>query len=231
MSTRHQAGSERPTARNVGSDVYATVEDLRAEGVTAAQATDERLAALIDEASRTIDRITGWFFSPRLQTYRLDGRGAPSIEPPAPPIRIDRLAVGGTELSLDTSGLVILGAPCQPGFDGPRITLRHGRFPRGRGNVEVEGLFGYTEDDGSPHGRTPLAIRRACMLLVLRALPPLADGDAAGDARNRWRLVEERTRDQSYRLDSDRRPGDLTGDPEIDALLGRYRRPPAMGGA
>jgi len=211
---------------------YCEVADLRAEGVTEAQATDERLAALIDEASRTIDRITGWFFEPRLRIFRIDGRGAPSIEPPAPPIRLDRLAIGGSELSLEPDDLVVVGAPIQPGFDGPRLTLRHGRrFPTGRGNVEAEGLWGYTEDDGSPNGRTPLEIRRACMLLVLRALPPLGDADAAGDARNRWRIIEERTRDQSYRLDHVAQPGPFTGDPEIDGILARYRRPAGMGAA
>src|SRR5438093_2937915 len=36
-----------------------------------AQATDDRLLALIDEATRSIDRATGWFFAPRLLTVRL----------------------------------------------------------------------------------------------------------------------------------------------------------------
>lgn len=209
---------------------YCDVADLRAEGVTADQATDERLAALIDEASRTIDRLTGWFFSPRLRAYRLNGRGTPSIEPPAPPIRIDVLAIDDAELSTDPKDLVVVRAPVQPAFEGPRITLRHGRrFPRGQGNVTVEGLFGYTEDDGSPQGRIPLEIRRACMMLVLRGLPPLGDADGSADARNRWRILEERTRDQSYKLDREARPVPLTGDPDVDALLARYRRPPAMG--
>ncbi len=212
--------------------MYATVVDLRAEGVTEAQASDDRLLALIDEAGRLIDRVTGWFFEPRSMTFILDGRGAPSIEPPAPSIRLDRLAIGGSDVSLDPDDLLVVGAPIQPGFDGPRLTLRHGRrFPRGRGNVEAEGLWGYTEDDGSPNGRTPLEIRRACMLLVLRALPPLGDADAVGDARNRWRIIEERTRDQSYRLDRVAQPGPFTGDPEIDGILARYRRPAGMGAA
>ena len=209
---------------------YCEVADLRAEGVTEAKASDDRLAALIDEASRSIERATGWFFEPRLQTYRLDGRGAPSIEPPVPPIRIDRMAIGGSDVSLGSGDLVVEGAPVHPGFAGPCLTLLRGRrFPRGRGNVEVEGLWGYTEDDGSPIGRTPLEIRRACMLLVLRSLPQLGDADTAGDARNRWRIIEERTRDQSYKLDRAGQAGPFTGDPEIDGILLRYRRPPAMG--
>jgi len=212
--------------------MYATVADLRAEGVTVAMASDDRLASLIEEAGSTIDRITGWFFEPRAQTFALDGRGNPSIEPPVPPIRLDRLAVGGTDLSLSVDDLLVVGAPVQPSFDAPRLTLRGCRtFPCGRGNVTAEGLWGFTEPDGTPEGRTPLEIRRACMLLVLRSLPLLADDDSSGEARSRWRIIEERTRDQSYRLDPDSRTASFTGDPEVDSILARYRRPCGLGAA
>lgn len=211
--------------------MYATVADLRAEGVTVAMAADDRLASLIEEAGRTIDRITGWFFEPRAQTLALDGRGHPTIEPPVPPIRLDRLAVGDTDLSLSPDDLVVVGSPVNPGFDAPRLTLRRCRsFPRGRGNVTAEGLWGFTEPDGTAEGRTPLEIRRACMLLVLRLLHPLA-GEASTDARNRWRILEERTRDQSYRLDGVKETGPFTGDPELDGVLLRYRRPAGTGAA
>ncbi|HHH27239.1 MAG TPA: hypothetical protein ENK57_02665 [Polyangiaceae bacterium] len=210
--------------------MYATVADLRGEGVTEAQASDDRLLMLIDEASRLIDSVTGWFFEPRSMTFVLDGRGVPSVEPPVPPITLDRLAVNGSDISVAADDVLVVGAPIQAGFDGPRLTLRHGRrFPPGRGNVEAGGLWGYTEDDGSSSGRTPIEIRRACMLLVLRGMPSLADADAAGDARNRWRIIEERTRDQSYKLDRVQQSVVFTGDPEIDAILARYRRPAAMG--
>jgi hypothetical protein len=212
--------------------VYATVDNLRDEGVTVAQASDDRLTVLIDEASSFIDQATGWFFEPRALVYRLDGRDAPSIEPPAPPIRVDRLAIEDTVLSTDPEDLVIVGAPVQPGFDGPRLTLRHGRvFPRGQGNVEAEGLWGYTEPDGTAEGRIPLAIRRACILIVLRWMAPLGDEDASGDARNRWRIIEERTRDQSYKLDRLQQSGAFTSDPEIDRILCRYQKPIGLGAA
>lgn len=184
--------------------MYASVADLRAEGVTAAEASDARLELLLDEATHLIDRVTGWFFEPRQLTLRLSGRGAPSIELPVP-----------------------------PGFDGPRFTRRHGRtFPRGHGNVVAEGLWGFTEDDGTPTGRTPLAIRRAAMLLVLRSMAPLAD-DTSFEARSRFRIIEERTRDQSYRLDPARSTAaaNLTGDPEVDTLLAPYVRPTPIGAA
>jgi hypothetical protein len=210
--------------------VYATVTDLRAEGVTDAQASDGRLLALIDEASRLIDRLTGWFFEPRDASYRLDGRGASSIAPPAPPIRLDVLTVDGFALPIGSDNLVIVGAPVRPDFDAPRVSLRHGRvFPKGIGNIEIEGRWGYTEDDGTTEGRTPLEIRRACILLVMSRLPLLGDTESVEDARNRWRIVEERTRDQSYKLDKPGTTTTLTGDPEVDEILLRYRRPMGLG--
>ena len=212
--------------------MYASIADLRAEGVTAAEASDARLELLLEEASRLIDRVTGWFFEPRLLTLRLSGRGGPSIELPVPPIRVDTLMLGSAELSLDPSELLIVGAPVQPDFDAPRFTRRHGRtFPRGHGNVVAEGLWGFTEPDGTPEGRTPLAVRRATMLLVLRNLAPLAN-DAAFEARSRWRIIEERTRDQSYKLDPAKAAATaLTGDPDVDALLLPYVRPTPLGAA
>lgn len=225
--------------------MYASVAEVRAEGVPPAAATDARLAALIDEATRTIDKVTRQFFEPRRATLRLDGRGTPTIELPVPPIELTRLSVDYERMQpfpfvgaapfgfgLDRSVLLVVGAPIGPGYDGARLTLRHGLvFPRGYGNVIAEGRWGYTEDDGTPEGRTPLAVKRACILLVLRGLHPLAD-DAAFEARSRWRIIEERTRDQSYRLDSNRGGGlSLTGDPEVDALLVPYVRTSPVGAA
>jgi len=211
--------------------VYASVADLRDESVSVAQASDARLLALIDEAGRAIDSFTGWFFEPRTLTLRLDGRGTPSIEPPVPPIELTQLTVGGSDVSFAPDDLVVVGAPVQPGFDGPRLTRTRGRvFPKAAGNIEGAGTWGYTEDDGTAQGRTPAEIRRACMLLVLRWLSPLGTDDA--EARNRWRIIEERTRDQSYKLDRVGGGGStFTGDPDIDGIVARYRRPPGLGAA
>jgi len=211
--------------------VYASVEDLRAEGVTAAMASDARLLSLLVEAGALLDRVTGWFFEPRQKTFRLDGRGAPTLELLVPPLQLDEVRIFGATISMHPDDLVIVGTPVELGFDAPRLTLRRAVFPRGAGNVEASGVWGYTEPDGTPLGRTPLAIRRAAMLLVLRQLPKLTDADSAA-ARSAWRLLEERTRDQSYRLAARRDAGVvLTGDPEVDELIARYRRPAGLGAA
>lgn len=212
--------------------MYASVADLRSEGVTVASASDERIAGLLAEASAFVDHVTGWFFEPRQMVLRMDGRGAPSIEPPYPPIRLDELLVGGIAASVDPDSTSVRGAPVAPGFDAPRITLLWGCvFPKGRENVVASGLWGYTEPDGSVTGQTPPAIRRAVTMLVLRWLP-LLGGTEAASAKSQWRVIEERTRDQSYRL----APAPVvsaafSGDPEIDLLLARYRKPIGLGAA
>ncbi len=225
--------------------MYATVADLRAEGVTPAMASDERLASLIVEACAFIDHALGWFFEPRRMVVRMDGRGSPTIEPSYPPIALDSLYCGHTPISLDPEDLEIVGAPIAAGFDAPRITilrsnglephvrvLLHGCvFHQGRGNVVASGVWGYTEPDGTPMGRTPMAIRRAAMLLAMRYLSALGGGSGAPGV-SQWRVIEERTRDQSYRLSQLAHVGPVfTGDPELDWLLVRFRRPAGLGAA
>jgi hypothetical protein len=209
---------------------YATLEDLRLEGFSAEEMPDDRAQQVLADASAIIDSVTGQFFEPRPLTLVLEGRGARSLWLPFPVIRVDELVVDGEPCPGDLRDLVVLGAPVVPGTDGPRITRLRGEF-RLRAPVAVTGLWGYTEPNGTAFGRTPLAIRRACLLLVTKLAPPLAD-DASLEARQRAQVIEERTRDQSFKLanPSERVPF-LIGDVEIDALLWPYVRRPAMGAA
>jgi hypothetical protein len=211
--------------------MYAAVRDMREEGVTEAQASDARLAALLAEASETIDHITGWVFEPQEWTLRLDGTGRPSLVPPVVPIALTELWIGSTLLRPEEYRVV--GAPVMPGFIAPRIEVMRAIFPYGQGNVLAVGTWGYTEPDGTPLGRTPWAIRRACMLLVMRLLPKVSDQEALQETRDRWRLVELRTRDQAVKFGSDRAASARvqSGDPEVDMLLIRYLRPIQLGAA
>lgn len=110
------------------------------------------------------------------------------------------------------------------------------RFPIGVQNIEVEGVFGYTDYDGTPLGKTPDLISYAAMLMVIRQLPLLAADEDRFDIRNRNRITKFKTRDQevSYAAPSAVRPahqagGMFTGDPEIDNILASFMRPPALG--
>ena len=65
-----------------------------------------------------------------------------------------------------------------------------------------------------------LAQDDAVVELVLRELPKMASQrDAREDARWRWRMLSERTRDQSYQLAALSQTGGFTGDPEIDGVI------------
>lgn len=228
---------------------YALVSDLRSEGITAAQASDARLQTLIALASRYVERMTGRFFEPRPQELRLDGTGGRALLLGQPIVGIERVAIDSNpfspaDLPIDVSVFRVYNRHLSQGLllpddrDNPKLELFHreSRFgnlvwPKGQQNVTVQGVFGYTEPDGSPTGRTPELIRRAAALLVMRELPLLGNVDAREDAQRRYRLTSERTRDQSYTLEALRVQGAFTGDPEIDNILQAFQRPSDFGAA
>lgn len=118
----------------------------------------------------------------------------------------------------------IFGRQRSASIDSPLfgVPFRDLFFPAGVQNVNVTGLWGYTDWDGSPCGATPYMIRHACKLIVQREWRKLTDD--LRDDRKRYRLTSERTRDQSYNLDKVTE-GPFTGDREIDDILLRFHRP------
>lgn len=208
--------------------MYLSVEDIRSEGVTTTQATDERVHGALVTATAMIDKLCGWFFEPRDMGFSVSGQGTPVVELPVPPIRLTQIRIGARDLSPEH--FHVIGAPIpHPAFLTPKLICRNGYFPREADNVYAFGRWGYTvPSPNHPDGATPPEIRRAALLLVRRLLPLVGSDEAA--ACNDWRLVEERTRDQSYRMQP-REDGPLTGDPEVDSILLRYRRPMALGAA
>jgi len=239
-----------------GQLAYCPIQDLRDEGFTTQQVSDARLARLIELASRYIDSVTERFFEPRQQILEVDGRGTPDLLLGEPIIAVEAVeildqGIGGVPVTgvADPSSYRVynrhltqrLGKPDDR--DNPKISfLRDGVeprpllsrgffFPRGVQNIRVTGVFGYTEADGSPSGRTPLLIREVCKRLVVRDLPLLSDTGRREDAQRRWRLIQEKTRDQSYRLDKLVLTGAFTGDPEIDNVLVQFKRPADLGAA
>jgi hypothetical protein len=209
--------------------MYATLQDMRDEGVTLEEARDGRVIAALLEATEAIDKACGWFFEPRDLGFALSGRDSPILELPVPPIRVNNVRVGTQECTAEEFAKV--GAPVVgPQFYAPKLIRRSGFFPKGTDNVWVFGRWGYTVPSATnSDGATPLEIRRAALMLARRYLPTLGS-DEAVQRSTHWRVVEERTRDQSYRLEA-RGDGPLTGDPEVDAILLAYRRPMGLGAA
>jgi len=195
-------------------------------------ASDERLAALIEEASREIDSLTRWWFYGRELTLRLDGIDNYRLYTPAPILRLDTITVD--EETYDVDDMVMIEpAPRTgtrfddlPGFRWDPDNTDAIRWPRGHQNIVITGLFGYTEADGTEFGRVPLAIKRACIMLVAMKRTAIATalGGGAGAAGS-GQLISIRTKTQSaswaQRPSSD---APFTGNAEIDLIIKRYRR-------
>ena len=225
--------------------------------------TDTELQDLITEQSRMIDLYTGRFFEPRSMVLALDGTGRRGMLLGHPIISISAIRLisedftMASDLDIDLDDVRIYNRHLSMGLldpddrENPRIEFQHfdrrteslggdigsiffpSRWPNGTQNVEVTGIFGYTDKDGSPTGQTPTPIKTACCLMVIRNLLSPLDPEYF-DQQNNWRLTELRTRDQTIKWAA---PGNLgyqgvgafTGDPRIDTVLAQYVRPPSLG--
>ena len=201
--------------------MYCTPDDIRRE-CTERQLVnidDDRLTELCRTASKYVDIMTGQWFEPRLHTVKLDGNGGVTLPLPFFLIRADSVYCDGIELSSYT-----LYNRMYPDDDRnyPRIK-RKGPWRRGNLNVEVTGLWGYVDEDGSGGYMTPALIKKAVIRLVIMNLPLLGDVSAQEDKNTRNMIVSETTDGHSYTLD--RSIGQLaqqrrvTGDPEIDQII------------
>lgn len=133
-------------------EAYATIADLRAEGVDEASVPDGRALDLLKLASRTIDRMTGQWFFPRRIAERRNGDGSAFLHLPSliPILEVERIRIGDESLVPDAFAV------------RERYVERIGaRFPTGVANVELAGVFGWLE-------------RRAPFVTVL--VEPLAPG-------------------------------------------------------
>lgn len=229
--------------------------DLRDEGLTTTDATDQRLVNVIALSTKMIEQYTGRFFEPRAQTLKVDGGGGHALQLHHPIISVTRVEllscfdalltqILDTDLRVYnrhlTHGLVAPDDRNNPKIEMVALTtmwpasatpvIRPWSWPNSPLNVNVVGVFGYTDPDGSTVGATPLLIRHACKLLVMREFPTLTAFDDREDRRDRWRLTSERTRDQARGM-ATRKGNGLTGDAEVDFLLDGYRRPPMFGAA
>ncbi len=202
---------------------YCTIEDLRSEGFTEEDFTDEALALLIEQSGKLIDKITGQFFEPRTMTIRLDGRGGQNLLLPLFLIGDEIIKVDNEVLNQDE---YILYNRFYPDDDRhyPKI-YRAKKWPAGKLNIEITGNFGYVEEDLS----TPKDIKRAAMKLAVSYFPLLSDKTAQEEKALQGLVISETTDGHSYSLSAEAltniQSGALTGDSEVDAILRTYTRP------
>ena len=156
---------------------YCTVDDLRDEGITTSMLSDSRATALIERASRYIEKVTGQWFEPRSRHFIVNADGSRVVYLGAPIIQIDAIKlVSGrgdeyTEWEYDLEQILVFNRHLTQGllnpddrlcprieFQGPMGVYYPGWetiFPEGRQVVRIEGVFGYTDlPDGVDPGET-----------------------------------------------------------------------------
>lgn len=240
-------------------DNYCDVSDVRDEGFTDPPFTDVRINILIVLASRYVDRVTGRWFTPRIfddtNRFVMDGRESRTLHLEIPIIRLDKLFIenqgllGGDLSEIDLAAVRIynrhLTGLTQPDDrENPKVSFIQTRiltitagglfppprkFPEGRQNVHMEGVFGYTDPDGSPFGKTPDLIRQATCRLVTRDL--LLDSDACEklNVKEKYRIISDKEGSTTVRLQNLWLKGAFTGDATIDNILMMFKRPARIG--
>lgn len=243
--------------------VYVLPSYMREQGVPTSgplAVSNVRLLNAITKASEYIEMVTNRFFEPRSMAMKVDGRGSNAQLISVPIVGIDEIQYAASRIALSdilqdvTSYRVYnrhLSGLVEPDDrHDPKIELYGLRdvplyidldivFPRGRQNVSITGVFGYTDPDGTPFGCTPTLLQECAARLTLRNLVKLTDVGGQHDLLFATRITSERTRDQAVSYATPSGGGDsagaamgaFTGDPRIDHLLNFFSAPPFLGSA
>lgn len=174
--------------------LYIDVAAVRAVGVTDPPYDDAQVTASIRLAQALIERACRQWFYPKACIFNLDGTDSDALHFPVPIISVDEIRINGSDVALDAMYYKSYSGVDE--HDNPRIKLidtraidmdifsaplQDGRmmFRRGRQNQYVAGSFGYVEADGS----TPLAIKRATLILAVEKLTtPIYNDPSAAPA-------------------------------------------------
>ena len=218
---------------------YATLQQVRDEGLSASEASDARVNSLLAEASAYIEHVTGQWFELRTLTLDLAGTGTkylwlPTMATTVTSIKhVDR--GNGTLTTIPASSWHLFDRRVPDDRRNPKVELLEDVFvpPGGlsrwhpKSMYRVAGTFGFVEYDfggTSWTGGTPLDIRRACLLLVLHWSGQLGDPDAGLDRRaSDLRRLSVQGRSAAFVGPTSTTT--LSGNVEVDRLLARYRSP------
>lgn len=260
-TTTEESGLSDPIRGELSG--YITIAEIRDEGVTSTMVGDDGVARGIERATQMIDQVTGLWFEPRARTFRLDSQRGAALRLNVPIIAVTSMEILDEEVDTDdlwiynrhlTQGLLNPDDRRNPIIvwredDLPRsgdVIRYERRFHRGPMRVELGGIFGWTDlpraetpgetTPGSQvpnsYGVTPELIKLACLRLTMKYMYPLVTGEG-DEFAIASRIVEERTRDQAYKLAQNGDASDgswgLTGDMEVDTILSGFMAPAAIG--
>lgn len=229
-----------------------TLQEVRDEGYTNPPFTDARVNVAIERVTQYIEKLTNNFFDVRTLTLNLDGNGAAFL--PLPPVvSITSVTIDGELIDADEYEVYnrhLFGLTQLPNDQSnPKVQFKRERqywrrrrpvtadylrkFTKGYQNVEVVGKFGFRDynssepDPANPEGSVPSSVKVAALLLIRRFLEE-GDSPFSRDAWKGHHTVERQTRNQKERyggvMMTGKVFGSLSGDLEIDQLLGPYVR-------
>lgn len=221
--------------QGIDGGLYCTLQDIRDEGITTTELSDERALALSTRWQQWFEAQTKNFFVPKEATVDLDGDGSRMLLLPVPIINVSALYINDdfvTVVDPTTYAVYNSRGPVQDDRSNPRIMLKRsttdifaqmsGKFNIGDRNQRIIGTWGYTESDGS----TPLAVSHAVLVLVTLTKEYLPDDQI--DQLISGRIVEEvtdRHRAKYADLVNNLKMWSPTGISEVDMALRRYKRP------
>jgi len=202
---------------------YATLLQVRDEGVSVAMASDARVTALLDQASTRIDNINGSWFESRAETITKEGPGTKYLHLHVPIITVTQIdyveRFSGVTTTVAAANYLVYTA-----VKNPVIRNLVGDWNTGPQAYDITGTFGWLEDSATPDD-----ITTACIMLVIRGVPQLADEDAALERRTGdLKQVVVQGRSESWGTGAGGVAlslGGDTGDAEIDRLLAPYHAP------
>jgi hypothetical protein len=215
---------------------------------------------LIVQASRWIEHYTGRQFDWAYKIIRAGGQASRALLLDEPIIALESVIINYSGDFIDqdrqVGNFTVFNRHIRENLflpddrDDPKLEFLHGwdfagvnaeysrydyRFSAGVQNVRVAGVFGYTEPDQSMVGCTPTLIRQACQIIAFKQR--FGPGSSSREeVLNQSRVTSEYTRDQGFIY---AKPGEgraapfisHLGDPEVDAILYGFIRPPQFGAA
>lgn len=229
---------------------YVSLAEARAEGIDETAVPDGQLLALIDLWQRWFDDETRQWFEPRRLEITLDGDGSRMLYFGVPIIAIEALYLNddfanavpldrvriynGRQFPDDRQDprIMINANAARSVFAPPSVRAFADRFANGYQNQRIVGLFGYVERDGA----TPPLVKRAVLKMVkqtARKGAPLtgAPSPSAGAGQIVRVQVDRNSRTFQPLMRPSSRVGalSLVRDPEVDAIVNRYRAPRDVG--
>lgn len=232
-------GSLSSVFRAMDGNLYATIQDIRDEGVTETELSDTRCLLLINGWQAWLNKMTGNFFIKETATIDFDGDGSRLLQLPLFLVECTNLYMNDDfTTAIDTSYYQVYNSNnmIQDDRKNPKIIIKTyrstgsvfvtagtvNRFIIGERNQRIEGVWGHVESDGS----TPYPVRNAIKALVVSTKEQLDDGDL--DRLKFGKIIEEvtdRHRVKYSDLYDQLMAWDATGISEVDLVIRSYRRP------